>query len=116
MPEDRPLTAEEVALTRWLLEHGSDGAAMHVAELERARVVGRCPCGCASVDFAIDGEVPPTTAGLDVLADSEWRDPEGRRAGIFVFARAGRLAGLEVYTLHPDAAIARLPSPYGLPT
>lgn len=49
------------------------------------------------------------TAGLRVLADYVWRDGEGREAGIFVFARAGRRAGLEVYTLHPDADISRLP-------
>jgi hypothetical protein len=112
-PEDRPLSAEEFALTRWLLEHGTPEASRHLADLPRARVVGRCPCGCASVDFAIAGqEAPP--AGLEVLADYEWRDAEGRPAGVFVFARAGMLAGLEVWTMDPDADTTRLPSPDAL--
>jgi hypothetical protein len=101
-------------LTRWLLDHGIPEAAAHLAELPHARVVARCPCGCVSVDFAIAGREAPLTAGLQVLADYEWRDAEGRQAGIFVFARAGQLAGLEVYTLHPDASIDVLPAPEAL--
>jgi hypothetical protein len=111
LPEDRPLSPQEAALTRWLLEHGGPEAAAHLAELPQARVVGRCPCGCASVNFAIDGRVAPPGAGLQVLSDHVWRDGEGMLAGLFAFACAGRLAGIEVYTLDPDAAIDRLPSP-----
>jgi hypothetical protein len=109
--QNRPLSSQEANLTRWLLEHGSPAAARYLAELPRARVVGRCGCGCASVDFAVDGEEAPDTTGLEILADYTWADAAGRMAGIFLFARAGRLSGLEVYTLHPDAEIDRLPSP-----
>lgn len=112
--EDRPLSPDEAALTRWLLEHGAPEAAAHLAELPHARVVARCPCGCASVDFAIAGREAPLTTGLQVLADYLWRDAEGRQAGVFVFAREGQLAGLEVYALDPDAAIDRLPAPEAL--
>ena len=47
IPEDRPLSADEYALTRWLLAHGLPGADAHPGALDRARVVGRCGCGCA---------------------------------------------------------------------
>ena len=66
-PEDRPLSAQEVALTRWLLEHGVSSAARHLAELPRARVSGRCTCGCASVVFSVDGDMPEATVGIERL-------------------------------------------------
>jgi hypothetical protein len=109
--EDRPLSAEEVALAGWLLEHGAPSASRYLADLAQARVVGRCGCGCASVDFAVSGEEAHAAAGLEVLADFQWSDSEGRAAGVFVFARANRLAGLEVWPLHPAADISRLPRP-----
>jgi hypothetical protein len=58
--------------------------------------VGRKPVwsGCASVDFAIEGRTPPSGAGMEILADFEFRDPDGNRGGIFVFAKAGQLAGI----------------------
>jgi hypothetical protein len=111
IPDDRPLSTQEESLTRWLLEHGEPGASDHLGELRQARVVGRCGCGCASVDFAINGVEAPTGVGLEILSDYQWCDSSGREAGIFVFARGGQLAGLEVYTLHPDAATDHLPSP-----
>ena len=68
------------------------------------------------MDFAVDGIEVPAGTPLEVLSDHEWRDSVGRDAGVFVSARAGRLAGLEVYTLHPDAAIDRLPSLHDIQT
>jgi len=110
MPENRPLTDRETLLVRWLLEHGKPGAADFLPQLEKAWVVSRCPCGCASVDFSIQGQRPPPGIGLDVLSDNVWQDAEHRLAGIFVYAIAGILAGLEVYTLDPDSAIHTLPN------
>jgi hypothetical protein len=59
---DRPLTEDERELTRWILEHGSSGTDVFVDQLERARVKSVCPCGCASIDFAIEG-MPDPPAG-----------------------------------------------------
>src|SRR5258708_32401285 len=69
IPEDRPLTAQEAGLGRWLLEHGNPDAAGFLPQLADARVVSRCPCGCASIDFAIGGVVPAAGSGMHVLAD-----------------------------------------------
>src|SRR6202008_916911 len=71
IPEDRPLTATEVSLVRWLLQHGIPQAANYIPQLDRARVASRCYCGCASVDFAIDGAVPSASEPMGVLADFE---------------------------------------------
>lgn len=98
IPDDRPLTAEEVALIRWMLEHGYPAAAGLLPQLDRARVVSRCCCGCASVDFSVDGTVPPPGNGIGILADFEYRSAVGHLCGAFVFERCGLLAGLEVWS------------------
>ena len=59
IPEDRPLTGQEAALVRWLLEQGGTTAVGFIPQLAELRVISRCPCGCASIDFAIGGTVPP---------------------------------------------------------
>ena len=98
IPDDRALTSEEVSLVRWLLEHGSPAARGFLPQLAEARVVSRCYCGCASIDFAIGGVIPPTGDGISILADYEYRSSEGHLFGVFVFERAGLLAGLEVWS------------------
>lgn len=109
IPEDRPLTPQEQALVRWLLEHGNPDAARFLPQLADARVVSRCPCGCASIDFAIAGAVPPAGAGMRVLADYQWQGADGEQFGVFVFERAGLLAGLEVWSVDGLAAASALP-------
>ena len=110
--DDRPLTDEERVLARWMLEHGTLDAPSFLPQLDAARVVGRCSCGCASVDLAVEGR--PSTAGgpFGVLGDFLYGDGAGLW-GIFIFERNGILAGLEVYALNGDTP-ARLPAPDSL--
>jgi hypothetical protein len=109
--DDRPLTEQEQALVRWLLEHGEEHATAFVPQLSDARVVARCTCGCASVDFAIAGQRAPTNGGMDVLSDYGWRDAGGHFFGAFVFARGGFLAGLDLWSIDGQATATRLPEP-----
>ena len=109
--EDRPLSAHEVALTTWLLEHGEPEARGFVDHIARARVVARCPCGCASVDFAIDGQRAPTGTGMEILADYQWSGSAGELFGVFVFARGDLLAGLEVWSIDGASTPTQLPQP-----
>jgi hypothetical protein len=96
------MTAAERELTRWMLEHGgAPDAERFLEHLDRAHVVSRCPCGCASVDFAVSGEAEPS-GGLRVLGDYVFGD-EGTLSGAFVFEQNGVLAGLEVYGMAGDA-------------
>ena len=44
----RPLTEQERALTRWMIEHGTAGAERFLEQLDKATVVSGCDCGCAS--------------------------------------------------------------------
>jgi len=109
IPEDRPLSAQELALVRWLLDHGAPSARTYLGEIETLRVVSRCGCGCASVDFV---NAPP--AGLDVLSDYKWQDEQGRLFGAFAFAKAGKLAGIEVWSIDGRATPSSLPDPSDL--
>src|SRR5260370_25699962 len=109
IPEDRPLTAAEPTLVRWLMLHGIREAACYLPQLDRARVASRCYCGCASIDFAIDGVVPPPGTGITTLADYEWLAPGGELFGVFVFESSGLLAGLEVWSQDGLAQATALP-------
>jgi hypothetical protein len=109
--EDRALTEQEHALVRWLLEHGEQHAKGFVSQLSDARVVARCTCGCASVDFAIAGQRAPTTGSMDILSDYGWRDASGHLFGAFVFARGGLLAGLDLWSIDGQATATYLPEP-----
>jgi hypothetical protein len=109
IPEDRPLTPHEASLVRWLLEHGNRSAAGFLSQLDDARVVSRCYCGCASVDLSIKGVIPPVRDGINILADYLWQSGAGHLFGVFVFARAGLLAGLEVWSVDGLAEARSLP-------
>ena len=110
IPKDRPLTNPETQLVRWLLEHGNPDAGGFLRQLADARVVSRCPCGCASIDFAIGGVVLPADAGIHVLADYVWQTADGSQCGVFVFASGGLLAGVEVWSADGMEAVSSLPA------
>jgi hypothetical protein len=98
---DRPLTDEERELTRWILENGESEGIEFLDQLERARVVGVCTCGCATIDFVVEGLLgaPP---GVHILGDFIYGS-EANSAGVFVFSSGGILSGLEVYGRSGDA-------------
>lgn len=99
--QQRGLTPEEYQLARWMLEHGNAAALSFLPHLDRACVVSRCPCGCASIDFEVTG-LPPPSGGLRILAEFVFGS-ESDLSGAFVFERNGVLAGIEVYGLAGDA-------------
>jgi hypothetical protein len=119
--EDRPLSQDERALVRWLIEHGEPEASRFLSQLDDARVTSRCGCGCASVNFAVRGQTPSCASGLDVLSDYYWHDGEGHALGVFVFACEETLAGLELYSMDGLSSAGVLPRheqliPVGTPT
>ena len=46
-----------------------------------------------------------------MLSDHQWRDQQGNLFGVFAFANAGRLAGLEVWSIDGEAKPSELPDP-----
>jgi len=109
--DERPLTAAEYQLARWMLEHGGAEAKDILPQLDLARVIARCPCGCASIDFEVVGR-PRPGGGMRVLGDFLFGG-EGDLSGAFIFERGGVLAGIEVYGLAGDAPDT-LPEPGAL--
>jgi hypothetical protein len=109
---DRPLTDEERRLTGWMLEHGATDARAFLPQLDRARVVSCCACGCASIDFEIAGGFRPASGAMRILGDFLYGEGDGLR-GVFIFERGGVLAGLEVYSPGGDTP-AGLPAPDAL--
>jgi hypothetical protein len=94
-----------------MLEHGATSASAFLAQLDRATVVARCPCGCASIDLEV-ADMPSPSGGLRILGDYLF-GTDADLAGAFIFERAGVLAGIEVYGLAGDAPRV-LPEPGSL--
>ena len=99
---NRPLTSDELALARWMLENGGPDAAPFLEQLEAAEVTTeRCPCGCASINFKVRGK-PSAPPGVHPVADFIYGD-EADPKGAFVYESAGILSGLEVLGYGGDA-------------
>lgn len=95
----RPLTSAELAVVRRLLDVGGIDDARYGEQLAALRVVGRCDCGCPTVDFALAGreEAPPSTSRP--LVDTFGTTPEGQSIGLILWATPDELTGLETYSL-----------------
>lgn len=101
IPDERPLSAEELRLARWMLEHGEPEARDFLPQLARTRVVSRCPCGCATIDLQVDGFPPPR--GVERVLGDFYFEADGEVSGAFIYACDGGLAGIEVYGLSGDS-------------
>ena len=107
----RPIAPAETELVRWLLARAGlrtavDALATQVAGL---LVAGRCDCGCPSVEFLVEG----LSATASIVAEAEGQTPDGTSVGVLLWARAGRLSGLEVYD-RGDSVNGALPRPEDL--
>ena len=93
--DPRPLTEAEHDLVESLLGAVRSGVGKYIGQLPSAEVVGRCRCGCPSVELAVDGIASVGRPTPLVVADAE--SPEGIQVGVILWARDGRLSGLEVH-------------------
>ncbi len=100
--ENRPISEREAAVVDWLLVNGALGGSLeHLREtVGRLRVVGRCTCGCASVDFVPDGQA----GAARPIAEARAHDSFGRENGVILWGAGGEISGLEVYEGHPGSA------------
>ena len=83
--EDRVLSRHEVETVTWLVKNASlKGPLDHLlGGIDELRVVGRCGCGCASVDFENNGQAGDNHPIADATAES----PNGRRCGLTLWGR-----------------------------
>lgn len=111
IPDDRPLTEDERALVEWMLDNGDAEDYILRSSVTFARVVRKCGCGCASVDFTINGTESPRNLGIHPLVDYVWPTEKGNLCGCFLFTRGDQLAGLEVWSIDGQEMPTRLPRP-----
>jgi len=103
----RPLTSDEHAVLDLLLSVDFDGATDLRAQARDATVVGRCDCGCPTVDLAVP-DTAPTAGLLGRVSPVEGRvTAHGDEAPgeIVLFLKDGRLDSLEYvyYDLVPTS-------------
>jgi hypothetical protein len=105
----RPISAAEVAVIRAALVQvpSRSPAGALKKPLEDLEVVGRCDCGCDSVDFV------PSVSDLHSrpIADGMGTTPTGGTVGVIVWGTDDAVTSLEVYDLGAGDAGIRLPVP-----
>jgi len=100
MAEAQPLTADVVATIDALLPPGTPGREELLAQLPHSRTGERCACGCATVDLIVDrSAVRPANVTSNPIAEASFTSDDGTEAGgVLLFAEAGYLSLLEIYT------------------
>jgi len=109
IPDERPLSKEEIHLLEWLL--ANDSVSEYKSQIPKLRVATRCGCGCPSVDFAT-GSVPHDGPSR-IIADAEGYSSEGSRVGAILLAREGEISELEIYSCTGEMKFT-LPKPESL--
>jgi hypothetical protein len=99
-PEYRLLTEEERAFLEWLIANGNPDALQYAPQLPELRVVGRCTCGCPSIDLAVGDRKERTTGPSQILADYDGITDDGVPVGVILHAREGQISELEVYAVN----------------
>jgi hypothetical protein len=93
---NREISAAEAACLRAALEHASviPEATGLIGTISALRVVGRCDCGCASVDLVKD-----STEQNKPIADGTGKTARGGDVGLIVWGTNQAITGLEIYDL-----------------
>lgn len=110
IPEDRPLTEEERAFLSWLLSEGGDRSRAYLSQLEKAHVIGRCVCGCPSINLSVGGVTHYGSTGMDTLCTYRWSSPQRHLFEVFVFACGGLLAGIDLWSVDGQSTPKTIPS------
>jgi hypothetical protein len=95
----RPLTPEELALLNWLLEHGLPEAKTFAPQVEKIRATPWCNCGCPSISLHVDQDAALGTSSNSVISDAVGLTPDGKKIGVLLFQKDGKLTLLESYLL-----------------
>lgn len=106
---NRSLTREGFCLVEHLLHQGNERARSFLPQLTNARVVSLCGCGCASFNLSVEGEISSDAAGMEVLCDLCWNSIDDALFGVYVFARDGLLAGVDLWSIDGESVPTLLP-------
>ncbi len=102
IPQSRDLTGDEVFLVENLLRHSApEDREKFTPQISRARVVGRCDCGCPTLFLALDGKTAPTEFEERILSHALGRAEESRIPfEVILFSREEELSELMVAGLN----------------
>lgn len=104
-----PLPPDVTATLRALLAGSDPVSDALLAQVPHTRVVGRCGCGCATVDLSVDRTaVAPAPSHDNPAVDAGYTDPH--LAGVMVCTEGGYLSLLEIYSVS-DEPISTWPDP-----
>src|SRR5271154_1232364 len=96
----RPLTAEETALLRWMIEHGVDEAKEFFPQIQAIRATRGCKCGCPSICLHVDENAGPVAfCEQKIISDQIGRTAKGELVGVMLFQENGKLSELETYSV-----------------
>lgn len=80
-----------------MIEQGSSDTEKYLGQLDQARVISQCDCGCASFNLQIGNHPADSTAGMEIISDYiVWNGRESI-GGVFVYLQDGMLSGLEAH-------------------
>lgn len=83
-----------------------------LVQIDAVRVVGRCDCGCATVDLAVENALTSDAVAYPISNEATVLDARGDAiGGVLVFVRDGYLARLEVYS-GAGQTISSFPRPH----
>jgi hypothetical protein len=92
----RPLSEVERQVPGLMLAQDFPGAVELRAQMNTARVVRTCDCGCPTIDLVVEGDPPLATVSSHTPVNAEVDGVVG--GGLIVFVDDGRLSGLEYYS------------------
>jgi hypothetical protein len=95
----RPLQPEERAALLALLNNADfEGRDALLAQVDAARVVGFCGCGCATVDLSVASALTTPIVAQHIPNEAVVLGDDGEAiGGVLVFVKDGYLSSLEVY-------------------
>jgi hypothetical protein len=99
-----------MTLLEWLLANGRPEAREYERQAPSLRVVGRCSCGCPTIDLAIGERDQHTVCPSEILADFSGVTAEGIEVGVILHAREGQISELEVYSMTGEDRELGLPT------
>jgi hypothetical protein len=104
----RAISADERAILEHALQYApaKGGHMPSLDQLDSLQVVGKCECGCASVDFQHlkPGEI------AEVVADAIGETRSGETVDVIVFALGGNFVALEIVGYSDIPATLPVPS------
>jgi hypothetical protein len=92
----RPLAEEERAALDFLLTADFPGVDELRLQAPAMQVVGRCPCGCATIEFEVDADRAPAAVVVPrVPVEASGAD---KPFGLLLFVDDGHLSSLEIWS------------------